>query len=141
MTSYKLVTGEMPERYTPKNFGHSNLAELLATYWNKLVTTQAPSEAEWECVDAIRDMTPAHMYVLAEDNGFDREKIRFVPFTEGSRLKFRAGTDSEYIRIMFDQGEKSEKDTCNHYLVFRKRKIVDEERMQKMEEDIENKYW
>ncbi|MFA5888438.1 MAG: hypothetical protein WC852_07050 [Candidatus Nanoarchaeia archaeon] len=143
MGSYKLITGSRPERYTPDKPALHGLTALLARHWNELVTTQVPPDDEWECIDAIRDISLAHMTILAEDDKFDKERIRFVLFTEDSLLKFKLGTKSEYLQALLSETAPfiSINDSCNHYLVFRKRKIVEEERMQKMEEFIEHQYW
>jgi len=143
MTSYKLVTGEKPEPYTPDNPMLHGLVARLMTHWDELVVKEAPPADEWECTDAIRDMTRAHMAVLAEDNEFNKEKIRLVPFMEDSLLKFKVGTQSKYLDALLSEEEAYIRfgDSCSHYLIFRKRKIVEEKRKQKREEFIEHYYW
>lgn len=132
MASYKLVTGEMPESYTSDKPELLGLTGLLARYWGELVTTEAPSNEEWECTDVLRDTNSSYMANLAERDKFDKERIRFVPFTEEPLLKFRFGVQSEYVRALMPKTVSYivVNNSCTHYLVFKRKKIIDEERRQ-----------
>ncbi|MFH1065666.1 MAG: hypothetical protein V1734_04145 [Nanoarchaeota archaeon] len=143
MGSYKLVKGGKPERYTPDIPGLKGLTGLLARHWNELITTHVPQGNEWECVDVLRDASLAHMTVLAEDNDFDKEKIKFVPFTEEPLLRFRLGSQSEYLQALFSETAAYAlvNDSCNHYLVFRKKKAIERERRNFEDEFFEKYGW
>jgi len=142
MTSYKLVTGENPEPYNPEKHKLSGLTGLLASDWEGIVTTEAPSQDEWECVDYIRNATVRSLECLAKRDDFDKEKIRVVPFTEEQLLKFGFPGKNKFAEALSDNNvEYSVRyGNCAHYLVFRRKKVVEEERRKQQDEFFE-KYW
>ncbi|MFA5888504.1 MAG: hypothetical protein WC852_07385 [Candidatus Nanoarchaeia archaeon] len=133
MGSYKLITGKKQEPYNPKTHNLPDLTELLTKYWGDLVTTEVPSHEEWECTDVLRNTTSAFMGNIAEKEGFDSEKLRFIPFTDESLLKFRCLGENEYLKALFPNNPKLASyamiaNKSVNYLVFKRKKIIEQER-------------